>query len=111
MTSHFLPTGGLRPAGLVYKDPAAHFPMGLRMAGYFPAGRTLSKATVSALDLVDNSDATSLVLARTTATLPGNEVVEVGVKAGTLGHRYELRYAITDSGNNLYIETLLMQVR
>lgn len=94
-------------AGSFYKDPSERYPVGVTMHGKLPAGRTVTRATVSASDLADDSDATTAVLARTSATVIG-AVVQVGVKAGTLAHRYKLLYTIYDDANDVYRESLIM---
>ena len=99
------------PAGSFLKDPVEHYPVGINMARQLPSGRTVSRATVSATDLTEPGDATSTVLARTTASKTSDTTVEVEVKAGTSFHSYKIFYTIYDNANSVYRESLLMWVR
>lgn len=98
------------PCGSFYKDAAEHYPVGINMAGNLPTGRTLSRATVSATNLADGTDATATVLVRTAASLSGS-IVDVPVKAGAASARYKILFNIYDDANNLYRESIVMCIK
>ena len=97
-------------AGSFGKDPIEQFPVGLDMRGQLPTGRVVTRGTASAVDVADNSAASS-VLVRTSATITSERFVDIPVKAGTADHRYKLIFDIWDDANNHYRETLIMLVR
>ena len=96
-------------AGAFPKDPAESFPVGIDLTRRLPAGRTVSRATLSAIDLADNSSAASVLLSAS-ASVSG-QVLYATVRAGTLGHRYRIIFDIYDNANSHYRQSLTMVVR
>ena len=99
------------PCGSFSKSPDEAFPVVINMRGRLPTGRTITRATLAAVDLGDNSTATTTVLARASATITDSYLAEASVKAGTAGHRYEILFDLFDTGNSHYCQSLVMLVR
>lgn len=84
------------------KHPAETYPIGVDYTGKAPVGASLVSATWAALDLFDTSDASSTVLASTTAVIEGS-IAKARVQSGTLMHRYRLGItALFDTGDILH---------
>lgn len=67
-----------------------------------PTGYTIDSGTLSAVDISDNSDASSTVLASTTASVSGTKLTTT-VQAGTSGSTYKITFSatLTPSGGPL----------
>lgn len=75
-----------------------------------PTGATVSSGTVAAVDLVDNSSASSTVLASTTATISGAQA-RVKVQAGTNGRSYIVTFTTTLSNGDILEDDVRMDVK
>jgi hypothetical protein len=91
------------------KEPAENYVIGIEFAGKLPTGRTLSSSGVSAIDLEDETDATSTVLGSSTATIDETRAL-VRVKAGANGARYKITFLTELDDMSILEEQLIMNV-
>ena len=77
--------------------------------GKMPFRATLVSATVSAIDISDDSDASSIVLSSETATIVKAQA-RVRVKAGTSGKSYKITSAATLSDGSVLEDEAIMEV-
>ncbi len=75
------------------------------------SGETVASCVISAIDLSDNSDATSIVLDQTTKVVSSPNV-SIQLKAGADGKRYKVTFAASGSGSpaNIYYAHIVMAV-
>ena len=83
--------------------------IGFDFAGKLPTGASISSASLSAVDLDDDSDQTAVVLQTAVGTISGTQVLG-RVLAGVLGHLYKVRFLVTLSTGEVLLETVLMLV-
>ena len=89
------------------KNPAAVYDIAVDFTNKLDTGRSVSSCTVTAIDLYDNSNATSAVLDDGTAVV-ASDVCSEGVKAGTSGHEYKLTFLATlDNADKLEEEVFM----
>ena len=99
--------------GVVQKQPSERFPVAISYANRLPSGVSLASATVAAIRLDDQSEASSTLLYSTTAQVSGTDVV-VGLQAGTDGKDYQVTVTATlSTGSPAYRleDDFLVQVR
>ena len=97
-------------AGSFTKYASERYPVGVNMAGQVPVGMMLLQGVGQAIDLSDQTDATTAVLHGAGAHITGM-IAELTVKAGEPGHRYRIELTLRDNANNVYVERLIMTVR
>lgn len=91
------------------KFPVERYPITVTFVGKLPDGYTLSTGTVSAVKVSDNSDASSVVLVSTTATIAG-ELVSVEVQAGSTGVLYLITFELNMSPTGVVKEDIMMGI-
>ena len=96
----------------VPKHPNEAFSVSFRYTtDKLPSGSTISSGTASAVDLSDNSDATTIVLASPTAAVSGGGlVVAVSVQAGIDGRDYRITINSTLTSGEVFTDTFLLKV-
>lgn len=92
------------------KQPAEAYTIAMDYTNKLPTGATVSSGTVAAVDLVDNSSASSTVLASTTATISGAQA-RVKVQAGTNGRSYIVTFTTTLSNGDILEDDVRMDVK
>ena len=70
------------------------YPIAISYAGRLPDGASVVTGTISATDLLDDSDATATVLESATLTISG-DLAQAFVQAGASGHTYRLDFLVT----------------
>lgn len=91
------------------KQVADAYDIGIDFTDKLATGRSVTSAVVTAIDLHDNSNATSTVLETAGATVASN-IVSKGVKAGTQGHTYKLVCKATLDNADVLEEEVFMLV-
>lgn len=89
------------------KNPIETYPIGMDYTGKAPNGAILVSAQWSAVDIDDNTDATSSVLASTTAVVDGM-VAKGRVESGLLGHVYRLSVRANFNTGDVLHDTIYM---
>ena len=93
------------------KQPYEEFPIAINYKGKLPFGAQLVSGTVSALDLSNNSDASTIVLGSTTATIDTAEsLAKVIVRQGTDGKRYKITFRVVLSDTSKLEDEVIMEV-
>jgi hypothetical protein len=83
------------------KEIAEAYDIAVNFTDRLDTGRSVSSCTVTALDLYDNSNASTSVLDDGTASVSANKCTE-GIKAGANGHMYKLTFkAVLDNSDVL----------
>lgn len=90
------------------KQPVETYTIAVEFDGKLPTGASLSSGVVAAYDLA-GTDASSIVLSGTTATISGTQA-SIKVLAGTHGVDYRLRFRVTLTNADVLEEDVLMQV-
>jgi hypothetical protein len=101
--------GASMPAGSFTKDPVEEFPVEIDMTGRLPAGRTITRVTLSVIDLADALAVAGLF--RNPSGLVIGKLAQGTVKAGLDGHRYKLYFDMFDNANSHYRQSLIMLVQ
>ena len=74
-----------------------------------PTGASLASGTLSAIDVSDNSDQSTVVLDSTTATISGTQA-RFRAKAGTDGSKYKITLVATLDNNDKLEEDVILSV-
>ena len=91
------------------KQPSENYPLALQYYGNLPVGTSLSSAALSAIDLLDDSDATNIVLASPTGTISGTQVL-FRVQGGATGKNYKITCLATLSDGSILEDEITLTV-
>ncbi len=92
------------------KFSTERYPITVSFVGKIPDGYTLSDGTVAAVKVSDSSDASTVVLVSTTATIAG-ELVSVEVQAGSSGVLYKITFVLNMTPAGVVKEEIVMKIR
>ncbi len=98
----------------IEKQPSEEFPIGVDFAKDLTASETISTAVVTAIDLSDDSDASSIVLDGSAQIQDGDQTsskIVQKIKAGTDGERYKITFKATTSDLNIFEADGTMEVK
>lgn len=90
------------------KQPAETYVIAVDMSGKLPVGATIASGMVAAFD-PSLADVSATVLSGTVATIVGDEA-QIGVKAGTHGVLYKIRFRLTLTSGDILEEDVVMTV-
>lgn len=91
------------------KQPSERYKIAIEWSGKLPSGASLDSGSVSAVDTSDDSDATSTVLASSTAEISGTQS-RATVRAGTDGKTYKITFLVTLDDGSILEEDVNMRV-
>jgi hypothetical protein len=101
------------------KQPAEEYPIGVKFGNRLASGVTISSVAVTAIDLADDSDASSIIINGSyqigtlaadniTFTVESGTVVAQGIKGGVDGSRYKISLLATDSAGNKHEADIIL---
>jgi hypothetical protein len=91
------------------KQPAEILPVTIDFTTRLPSGATISSATLSAIDLSDNSSVSATIWVSTTGSVSGAKVTGKA-RNGTTEKIYKLTFTLTLSDGSVLEEDLEMNV-
>lgn len=91
------------------KQPSERYKIAIEWSNKLPSGASLDSGSVSAVDTTDDSDATSVVLASSTAEISGTQSRAI-VRAGTDGTTYKITFLVTLDDGSILEEDVNMRV-
>jgi hypothetical protein len=91
------------------KQPSEKYPIAFEFYGRLPFNTTLVSGVITARNLTDDLDATSVILQSTVVIISGTQV-RVGVQGGTHGKTYVITLKVTLSDGSILEDEVRIKV-